>query len=165
MAKKRISLAEREQMESPIKNTLKGFMSMEKPKENETENVTNNITENITEDTTNNVQESVSEVSTNKKAKKSKVKIDIEASITSRVNKVTVNGVSKSEETRKLKLGTSTFKFVCDKEEELKRAAYHLHQDTIDKIEICSKAAGMKKAEFVDHILNAVLTEIIDKAK
>lgn len=161
MAKKRISLAEREQMESPIKNTLKGFMSIEKPKENETENVTNNEAE----DTTNNVQENVSEVSTNKKAEKSKVKIDIEASITSKVNKITVNGVSKSEETRKLKLGSSTFKFVCDKEEELKRAAYHLHQDTIDKIEICSKAAGMKKAEFVDHILNAVLTEIIDKAK
>lgn len=153
MAKKRISLAEREQMESPIKNTLKGFMSIEKPKEEATEPVTETATENV------------KETNTKPKAKKAKVKIDIEANITSKVNKVTVNGVSKSEETRKLKLGASTFKFVFDKEEELKRAAYHLHQDTIDKIEICSKAAGMKKAEFVDHILNAVLTEIVDKTK
>lgn len=154
MAKKRISLAEREQMESPIKNTLKGFMSIEK-------NTTS--TAAIEEPT----EEDNSDNTTPEKtgAKKRENKIDISANITSKVNKVTIDGVSKSQETRKLKLGNSAFKFVFDKEEELKRAAYHLHQDTIEKIELCSKAAGMKKAEFVDHILNSVLTEIIEKAQ
>lgn len=142
MAKKRVSLAEREKMQSPIKNTLMGFMSTDKSAEPE---------EKVEVDV---------EVIEEKKPQ-----VNIDANLSSRASKVTEDGVTKSIETKKLKLGASTFKVVFDREEDLRRAAYHLHQDTIDKIELCSKSAGMKKAEFVDLILNAVLSEIVDKSK
>lgn len=144
MAKKRISLSDREKMESPIKNTLKEIMSTEKDAKDE------------------------AAVDTAKKEapkKPSKPRLVIASDLTSKVNKVERDGAVIAEETRKLKLGSSTFKVTFDRDEVTKRYAYNLHKDTIGKIDICAKAAGMTKADFVDHILNSVLTDIINKAK
>lgn len=125
-----------------------------KDKQNETIYNTNNITDNVSNDTT----ENETEVITNSASK------DESINETKNVTKNETNNVSKIvTNTKSIKIGNSVFKSTYTSEDEIKRAAYHLRQDTIDKIEKCSKLSGLKKAEFVDLILNNILTDILNK--
>ena len=62
-----------------------------------------------------------------------------------------------------MKVGKETLESAYFSDELATRCAYHLRQDIIDKIEVCSELSGMKKVEFVDLVLNSVLREILNK--
>lgn len=64
---------------------------------------------------------------------------------------------------KSIKIGNSIFKSTYKNDDKSKRAAYFLREDTINKIEKCSKLSTLKKAEFVDLILNNILTDILNK--
>lgn len=64
---------------------------------------------------------------------------------------------------KSIKIGSSVFKSAYCSNDKVRRSAYFLREDTISKIEKCSKLSTLKKAEFVDLILNDVLTEILNK--
>lgn len=70
---------------------------------------------------------------------------------------------TKIAQIKNIKLGNTTFKSTYTNCDNLKRSAYTLREDTIEKINKCSKIYGMKKAEFVDLILNSILTDILNK--
>ncbi|HAK43436.1 MAG TPA: hypothetical protein DCM59_13005 [Clostridium sp.] len=100
---------------------------------NNTESVVNNITDNETKEVANDV------------------------------TKIVTNRTPKITHVKSIKIGNKTLESTYSSDELATRCAYHLRQDTIDKIEVCSKLSGMKKAEFVDLVLNSVLTEILNK--
>ena len=83
--------------------------------------------------------------------------------VTNDVTKIVTNKTPKITHVKSIKIGNKTLESTYSSDELATRCAYHLRQDTIDKIEVCSKLSGMKKAEFVDLVLNSVLTEILNK--
>lgn len=95
----------------------------------------------------------------------------ITKNVTNNVNKDVVksgnNSVVKNEtiitQIKSIKVGKSVFKSTYKHDDKAKRAAYFLREDTINKIEKCSKLSTLKKAEFVDLILNNILTDILNK--
>ena len=136
MSKKRVSLEDRENMAKPIVDTISSFIS-----QNETD-----IDKIIS---TNDDNKKEPKNDTNKNSKNvTKIEADNEPVITY---------------TKRIQVGNDVFKSTYSSNDILKRPAYHLREDTIKKIEICSKLSGLKKAEFVDLILNNVLTDILNK--
>jgi len=83
--------------------------------------------------------------------------------VTNDVTKTVTNKTPKITHVKSIRIGNKTLESTYSTEESTTRCAYHLRKDTIDKIEVCSKLSGMKKAEFVDLVLNSVLTEILNK--
>lgn len=83
--------------------------------------------------------------------------------VTNDVTKTVIKKAPKITHVKSIKIGNKTLESTYSSEELTTRCAYHLRQDTIEKIEVCSKLSGMKKAEFVDLVLNSVLTEILNK--
>lgn len=142
-------LQESEQKSKPKSNTK----NTKKVKDNETIVDTNNnaesVTDNVTDNDTNIDSENVSDNETNK--------------VTNDVTKIITNKAPKITHVKSIKIGNKTLESTYSSDELATRCAYHLRQDTIDKIEVCSKLSGMKKAEFVDLVLNSVLTEILNK--
>lgn len=162
MSKKRVSLEDR--INKPIASAITAFTTNNESKSVEeadtkvdTDNVTKNEQENKLIDDTEKVTEQVTENNNNTETKK----------VTKSKTKNETKNVTKNEssfmQTKAIKIGNMTFKSIYKGEEELKRSAYYLREDTIDKIEKCAKLAGYKKAEFVDFILNSILTDIINK--
>ncbi|MEG1285347.1 MAG: hypothetical protein RSD22_06405 [Romboutsia sp.] len=126
----------------------------QKNSENNTSSVANNNTDNITNVNTNNNTEKVTSNVTNKNTENE----------TKDVTKDVTNKVPKITHVKSIKIGSKTLESTYASDESTTRCAYHLRKDTIDKIEECSKLSGMKKAEFVDLVLNSALTEILNKA-
>lgn len=126
-------------------------------KETDTIGGTNNVKDNDPIDNTNidtnNNTESVENNITNNETKE----------VTNDVTKIVTNRTPKITHVKSIKIGNKTLESTYSSDELATRCAYHLRQDTIDKIEVCSKLSGMKKAEFVDLVLNSVLTEILNK--
>ena len=75
-----------------------------------------------------------------------------------------LKATSSASQTRSIKIGSTTIKVNATVEdmENAKRSAYHLREDTLEKIYVCSKLAGLKKAELVDFALNHFLSNIIN---
>jgi hypothetical protein len=126
-------------------------------KESDTISSTDNVKDNDSIDNTNidtsNNTESVIDNITDNETKE--VTSDVTKNVTKKTPKIT--------HVKSIKIGNKTLESTYSSEESTTRCAYHLRQDTIDKIEVCSKLSGMKKAEFVDLVLNSVLTEILNK--
>jgi len=135
--------------------------STENVKESETVINTNTVkdnetkinTENITNDETNKHTENVKDYNTNNETER--VANDVTKTVTNKIPKIT--------HVKSIRIGNRTLESTYSTEESTTRCAYHLRKDTIDKIEVCSKLSGLKKAEFVDLVLNSVLTEILNK--
>lgn len=83
--------------------------------------------------------------------------------VTNDVTKTVTNKIPKITHVKSIRIGNRTLESTYSTEESTTRCAYHLRKDTIEKIEVCSKLSGLKKAEFVDLVLNSVLTEILNK--
>lgn len=135
--------------------------STENVKESETVINTNTVkdnetkinTENITNDETNKHTENVKDYNTNNETER--VANDVTKTVTNKIPKIT--------HVKSIRIGNRTLESTYSTEKSTTRCAYHLRKDTIDKIEVCSKLSGLKKAEFVDLVLNSVLTEILNK--
>jgi len=136
--------------ESVQKNTRKSS-------KNNTENDSINSSNNVTDKDTKEITESVTNSSTD-----SNINIDSET-VSNNETKIVTNKTPKITHVKSIKIGNKTLESTYSSDELATRCAYHLRQDTIDKIEVCSKLSGMKKAEFVDLVLNSVLTEILNK--
>ncbi len=119
----------------------------------DTKEITDNVTDNNTKEITEGVTNSITDSNTN---------IDSET-ISNNETKIVTNKTPKITHVKSIKIGNKTLESTYSSDELATRCAYHLRQDTIDKIEVCSKLSGMKKAEFVDLVLNSVLTEILNK--
>lgn len=118
-------------------------------KTNDTKVITINVKNNDTNNNTENVVSSITDNETNE--------------VTNDVTKIVTNKTPKITHVKSIRIGNRTLESTYSTEESTTRCAYHLRKDTIDKIEVCSKLSGMKKAEFVDLVLNSVLTEILNK--
>lgn len=135
--------------------------STENVKESETvintstvkDNDTKINTSNVKNVDTNNYTENVKSYDTNVNT----------GDITNDVTKTVTNKIPKITHVKSIRIGNRTLESTYSTEESTTRCAYHLRKDTIDKIEVCSKLSGLKKAEFVDLVLNSVLTEILNK--
>lgn len=119
----------------------------------DTKEITDNVADNNTKEITKNVTNSITDNNTN---------IDSE-NVSNNETKIVTNKTPKITHVKSIKIGNKTLESTYSSDELATRCAYHLRQDTIDKIEVCSKLSGMKKAEFVDLVLNSVLTEILNK--
>lgn len=140
MSKKRISVEDR--INSPIASTITGFISQ--PSEN-----------------------SQKDQETNEKNKVIEKEKPILNSSTNEEKSLDVDNTQKNEpiitHTKRIQVGNDVFKSVYTSADVTKRVSYELRQDTIDKMHKCAKLSGLKKAEFVDLILNNVLTDILNK--
>lgn len=140
MSKKRISVEDR--INTPITRTITEFISQpgEKSQEDQETNERNKVIE------------------------KEKHVLD---SNTNEEKSLDVNNAEKNEpiitHTKRIQVGNDVFKSVYTSSDVTKRVSYELRQDTIDKMHKCAKLSGLKKAEFVDLILNNVLTDILNK--
>jgi len=114
---------------------------------------TNKNTENVKNYDTDVNTENITNSETNNKTQR----------VTNNVTKTVTNKIPKITHVKSIKIGNRTLESTYSTEESTTRCAYHLRKDTIDKIEVCSKLSGLKKAEFVDLVLNSVLTEILNK--
>lgn len=135
--------------------------STENVKESETVINTSTVKDNITKVNTNNVKD----IDTNKHTgnttnDETNNKTEI---VTNDVTKTVTNKIPKIIHVKSIRIGNRTLKSTYSTEKSTTRCAYHLRKDTIEKIEVCSKLSGLKKAEFVDLVLNSVLTEILNK--
>lgn len=135
--------------------------STENVKESETVINTSTVKDNITKVNTNNVKD----IDTNKHTgnttnDETNNKTEI---VTNDVTKTVTNKIPKITHVKSIRIGNRTLESTYSTEESTTRCAYHLRKDTIEKIEVCSKLSGLKKAEFVDLVLNSVLTEILNK--
>lgn len=137
MTKKRVSVEDRINA-APIKNTITEFISQPSEKG----------------------QEEKEHNEKNKAIEKEKPVLNEEKSLS-------VDNTEKNEpiitHTKRIQVGNDVFKSVYTKCDTTKRVSYELRQDTIDKMHKCAKLSGLKKAEFVDLILNNVLTDILNK--
>jgi len=181
---KRASLDKREK-ETPkvIKGVMSAFVSSsndDKINENDTKNETEKALNKSQEDeqksdinSTDSVKESETVINTNN-VKNSDTNSNTEnvpnnvednetKNVTNDVTKTVTNKTPKITHVKSIRIGNRTLESTYSTEESTTRCAYHLRKDTIDKIEVCSKLSGMKKAEFVDLVLNSVLTEILNK--
>ncbi len=120
---------------------------------NITNNETNKYTENVKDNETKINTENITNNETNNKTER----------VTNDVTKTVANKIPKITHVKSIRIGNRTLESTYSTEESTTRCAYHLRKDTIDKIEVCSKLSGLKKAEFVDLVLNSVLTEILNK--
>lgn len=169
MARK-VSLHDR-QNKAPKASTLvlKSFTTdneLNNNTEEETNAITNNVIKNETKDTSN-IDIKVEAKDTTKENTEFVTKNETEnnekkKSKTSKTSEG--HGVASLQYIKKIKIGTTVIEGKFYSGEELKRSAYHLRTDTINKIERCKKyAGGLKKAELVDLILNDALSKILNK--
>jgi len=115
----------------PKKVLDKSQETKEKSNTNSTENVksynTNVNTGNITNNETNNKTERV----------------------TNDVTKIVTNKIPKIIHVKSIRIGNRTLESTYSTEKSTTRCAYHLRKDTIEKIEVCSKLSGLKKAALI----------------
>jgi len=172
MSKKRVSLNDR--LNKPITNAVSAFTTKIDTKNdlnnntiNETDSVTkyvtNNDTKNDTYNRTDNVTLKNTKHATNNVNNNTTNNDSTNVSNNNTIN--TTNNITVITQTKSIKVGNTTFKSNYKNNDKLKRLAYTLREDTVEKINKCSKISGIKKAELVDLILNSVLTDVLNKIK
>jgi hypothetical protein len=157
---KRASLDKREK-ETPkvIKGVMNAFVSSSGANDdtiNNKKNETVNTQNNTQKSSKNNIKSVTNRITDNN------TNIDSE-NVSNNETKTVTNKAPKITHVKSIRIGNKTLESTYSSDELATRCAYHLRKDTIDKIEVCSKLSGMKKAEFVDLVLNSVLTEILNK--
>ncbi|MEG2656918.1 MAG: hypothetical protein RSA29_14580 [Clostridium sp.] len=128
----------------------------------DTNSNTNIDTINNTDNITNN--ETISNTNIDSNSNTNNETIFVAENVTNIVAKTVTNKVPKITHVKTIRIGNKSLESIYDSNETTTRCAYHLRKDTIDKIEECSRLSGMKKAEFVDLVLNSTLTDILNKA-